>query len=479
MQSENFDDKLKQAAEQHHPNYDEKAWAKMEKLLDRELPQKEDRRRRFIFLLFLLLIGGGLWLLIDKPWQQGGSAKASGENPMSLEQGKSTNTSLPSSSNADKKEQPPAKPVSSNNRNEEVQNKAGSAAGIVMQEGPVHMDQKSKTVIAGRQNSDQGKFPVKSKKSVLVNENGLQVDVSSGAVDRKNKPANDKTIPEVKQQNDNTGDISNVIQGKQKVNDAPKAVAADIAGNPVQAVTDKPVQTPATGSKKDSIGASALSGQAAEKTAKTKGQNKKKNVLFFAFSAGPDISAVGFDKPGKVKLLTGAGVGYTIKGRWTIRTGFYSASKVYDAAPGDYKPSVSVLYPNYLEKISADCKVYEIPLTVGYNFGRSAKSIPFVSAGLSSFVMKKEKYDYYYLYPGNPQPTNSYTHIENNKYKHYFSVLSLSAGYQRRINSTFSLSAEPYLKLPLAGVGYGKVKLNSAGILFSLNISPTGAGAGK
>jgi len=34
------------------------------------------------------------------------------------------------------------------------------------------------------------------------------------------------------------------------------------------------------------------------------------------------------------------------------------------------------------------------------------------------------------------------------------------------------LTAEPYLKLPLGGVGYGKVKLNSTGILFSVSVKP-------
>src|SRR5215813_13603780 len=61
MQFENFDNKIWQAAEQHHPSYDEKAWSRMAKLLDKNLPQKDDRRRRiiFIFLLFLL-VGAGI-----------------------------------------------------------------------------------------------------------------------------------------------------------------------------------------------------------------------------------------------------------------------------------------------------------------------------------------------------------------------------------------------------------------------------------
>jgi hypothetical protein len=148
---------------------------------------------------------------------------------------------------------------------------------------------------------------------------------------------------------------------------------------------------------------------------------------------------------------------------------------VYDAKPADYKPSNPVLFPEYLKTISAECRVYEIPLTVAYNFGRSPKHGTFVAAGLSSFIMKKEEYRYKYQYPGSPDPWY-YTHKEENKFKHYFSSLSLSGGYQRRINKTFSLAVEPYFKLPLAGVGYGKIKLNNAGILFSLNVSPFQSG---
>ena len=70
MQFEDFDKKIIEAADNHHPAYDEQAWAKMEKLLNKYLPQKTADRRRFIFfLLFSLLLGGGIFLFINKPWQ--------------------------------------------------------------------------------------------------------------------------------------------------------------------------------------------------------------------------------------------------------------------------------------------------------------------------------------------------------------------------------------------------------------------------
>src|SRR5882724_1085077 len=60
MPDEEIIDKLvRDAANQHHPPYDDTAWGKMEVLLDKHLPQKKDRRRPIIFLLFFLLLGGG------------------------------------------------------------------------------------------------------------------------------------------------------------------------------------------------------------------------------------------------------------------------------------------------------------------------------------------------------------------------------------------------------------------------------------
>jgi hypothetical protein len=51
-------------------------------------------------------------------------------------------------------------------------------------------------------------------------------------------------------------------------------------------------------------------------------------------------------------------------------------------------------------------------------------------------------------------------------------VLNFSGGYTRNINKNFSLRAEPYAKFALGGVGYGKVNLNSGGVLFSAIIKP-------
>jgi hypothetical protein len=461
MQSENFDNKIKEAADQHHPNYDEKAWAKMEKLLDRHLPQKDDRRRRIIFfLLFLLLAGGGAWLAISKPWTQSNqtsiaknSFNKNGTGPSANSTKERTDKSTAGNIDADKdkvKETitvPVIKysVVSTQKKDIEPDENAFSS----------NRKKNSNSIVErGKENTSGYKqnkfFSGKNEKADQLAIDIAGPETKSKDKDREPVEKNATVISSLANNNKLTkSDNTKSIVAQPLVNEQPQHKIAEVKKD------DKPIEQPKTADKKE--------------TAKKSGGIKKTSSFFFSFSAGPDISSVGLDNPGKVRLSAGAGFGYTFNNRWTIRTGFYTGRKIYSANKYDYKPAVQPLNYNYLDNISADCKVYEIPLSVAYNFSRSAKHSLFASAGLSSYIMKKETYDYLYKYSGT---SYNYTKTINDENKHYFSVLTLSAGYQRKINRTFSIGAEPYFKLPLSGIGFGKVKLNSAGILFSLIVSP-------
>jgi hypothetical protein len=173
-----------------------------------------------------------------------------------------------------------------------------------------------------------------------------------------------------------------------------------------------------------------------------------------------------------VNLAYGAGLGYRVSKRFSIHSGFYIGRKVYTAAPEDYNPPTNfwTYYPN-LKHVDADCNVFEVPINIYYDLGISEKQNWFISTGLSSIFMKKEEYNYYYKPINSPQYVY-YSKTLENKNKHYFSILNLSGGYARKLSSTVSVKAEPYAKIALTGIGYGKVKLNSGGILFSATIQP-------
>ena len=83
--------------------------------------------------------------------------------------------------------------------------------------------------------------------------------------------------------------------------------------------------------------------------------------------------------------------------------------------------------------------------------------------------MKKEVYDFDYYDQGIYEKKQRIIENEN---KHSFCNLNFSVGYQYWLNKKWSIGFEPYLKLPLNGVGTGKVKVTSAGVLFNLTFKP-------
>jgi hypothetical protein len=190
--------------------------------------------------------------------------------------------------------------------------------------------------------------------------------------------------------------------------------------------------------------------------------------LSFSVSIGPDVSKAASSPTGKTAVVYGAGIGYT-RNRFTLRTGVYAAKKIYWADPSEYKLSYAPPPGTVFEGADANCYVINIPVKLSYNFEFRNKSYWFAGAGLSSYLMKRESYVYKYK--------TAWSYYEHpyeirNENKHYFSVLNLSGGYSRDLNKRVSISAEPYLEVPLTGIGAGKVHLSSGGILFTLGVKP-------
>jgi cytoskeletal protein RodZ len=442
MQSENFDKKIKDSLSQRPPGNDTPEWEKMEALLDKHMPaEKKDRRRIFFILFTFLLLGGSAFLI----WQN-------------------------SISNKNKKEITEIKSPKQNTETTE-NNKPGNSS----------ID-KEKTSSELPNNTDDQ--PVSSQKFIPIPQTGESIGQNlpgkkpeiDAAVAKtgKNKKANNPV--------DKKTDAANqTIDELVKNTEPERALIENLTKtDPVIAEKQEQAKEPEV---KQQIAENKNSEQkeeiketkpvAVEKTNDNKKKNKSSfaNNFFVTVSAGPDLSAVG-GNAGELKLGYGAGVGYQISKKFSVRTGFYAGRKVYTADPDDYYPPANfwAYYPN-LKNINANCKVYEIPVSVDYKISNSKKGSWFVSAGVSSLLMKKETYDYYFK--PNYSPTYvTYTKTINNQNKHYFSVLNLSGGYTRVLNKNISLQAEPYFKIAMTGVGYGKVKLNSGGVLFSAIIKP-------
>jgi len=480
MLSEDFDKKIREAADHHHPAYDEKAWSGMKKLLDKHLPEEKDDRRRYFFflLLFLLLGGGAAWYFLGT-----GSGGRKNQEVTSLQ-----------TSPADKVGNPTA------GVDVTTSSSAPDATGERTGDNKFDNDSPSDELNISAEDNEHDK-PVRFPGGTVAKTPAY----APGGITKTGKPGRLKSGNTYRDKQPSDKRANPVVADKRLVKteapvekqDPPPALAKktgdpsankDIAGVPVNPTEAALPAAPDPGNKNVDKNAAAESKQrpadATRNEEKKTGdqiiaKSKKKpapkrSTFFFAVSAGPDVSYTGNDKLGKMKLLGGAGIGYTYKDRFTLRSGFYTGRKVYTSSPGEYNPPAIfyTYYPN-LQKVEADCRVYEIPLLLSYHFGSRKKHGWFATAGISTIIMKEETYDYYYKYtPSGPTVHRQYSMYNENK--HFFSVMTLSAGYQRSLGKRVSVMAEPYLKLPMSGVGYGKVKLNSAGVLFSLSVKPFG-----
>lgn len=192
----------------------------------------------------------------------------------------------------------------------------------------------------------------------------------------------------------------------------------------------------------------------------TKKPKKKRSGFDGGITLGPDYNIAPSFTMGKIGFNGGLFLRYHVNNRLSLSVAAVYAKKVYGATPQDYK----FPYPTNYVKINADCNVLDVPLNVNYTFLDRPKSTWSAMAGASSYFMLKEKYDYYWA--NNTKRTREFS----NQNQHYFSVLNLGVTYERKTAGRLKWGLQPYVKVPLNGVGEGKVKLSSAGVSLQLSL---------
>ncbi|WP_159468742.1 hypothetical protein [Dyadobacter sp. 3J3] len=188
------------------------------------------------------------------------------------------------------------------------------------------------------------------------------------------------------------------------------------------------------------------------------------------FGYSPDISSVGlknFTKPGTAVSLL---IEYAVLPKLYIQTGVARSSKVYKAEGGEYAwPSSWNDQTARPYSTDATCKVIEIPLNLRYDISSNERSRWFAEAGASSYYMQNEKYNYNYKPHTYGVKWNDW---DGSTGWYLLSHINASAGYEYRFSKKLSLLAEPYVRIPVKKVGFGKVDLFTTGIWFSIRYTP-------
>ncbi|WP_041257480.1 hypothetical protein [Fibrella aestuarina] len=202
------------------------------------------------------------------------------------------------------------------------------------------------------------------------------------------------------------------------------------------------------------------------------------SVMVFA---SPDLSSIGlknFDRPGS---NMGVSVQYQLTDRLSLHTGAMLSTKRYQTYSDEYVWPNPPLHSHFYlvpQEIDGVCKMIDLPLNLRYDWllrprgdGR-APARWFATAGMTSYFIQRETYTYEFADPTDPR-IGMNTGWDNQKAgrpggSFGFSNINVSMGYERPITGRLSWQVEPFMKIPLKGVGVFRVKLISTGAFIGL-----------
>lgn len=194
--------------------------------------------------------------------------------------------------------------------------------------------------------------------------------------------------------------------------------------------------------------------------------------LSVRLAVAPDLSSIGLRNFARPGTNVGVLMEYRLAPRWSVQTGIIQSTKIYRASATDYELADYYRKAMYTIPQGADgqCKMLDIPVNIRYDVllkPRADGRVPsrwFVSGGVTSYIIEKE--DYVYKYSGYVHKAIPDWSGKSGSYG--FSQLNLSVGYERALTKRLSWQIEPFMKMPLKGVGYLNLNLLSTGTFFSI-----------
>ena len=183
--------------------------------------------------------------------------------------------------------------------------------------------------------------------------------------------------------------------------------------------------------------------------------------------AAPDLSGT---RPlnGKLSGNIGLMATYRLTSRLGVSAGVLYARKLYQTDFANYRPSDGWSNPQRTPRfVDADCQVLDIPVNLHFDIAHRRRAAWFVSAGVSSYLMLRETYDYTYPPHEYGYPKQFTLHNQN---RHILGIGNVAVGYRRQIGAATSITVQPFIKVPLTGIGNGNLKLYSSGIALSADV---------
>ena len=201
----------------------------------------------------------------------------------------------------------------------------------------------------------------------------------------------------------------------------------------------------------------------------TNAKTKINKGFYVGFIAGPDLSTVKLQSVEQLGYSLGAIVGYRINKHFSVETGLLWDKKYY-YTEGKYfsKDQLYVPPSAYIVNVNGNCNMFEIPISVRYDFASSISHGFFVSGGLSSYLMRQQNYTALVANSSSQWPAPFSSDSPSN---YFFSIIQFSAGYEFAVSGKTKIRIEPYVKIPIQGIGIGSLPISSTGLYLGITHS--------
>ncbi|MEO6720934.1 MAG: porin family protein [Ferruginibacter sp.] len=181
------------------------------------------------------------------------------------------------------------------------------------------------------------------------------------------------------------------------------------------------------------------------------------------------VAGVGFNKGKSMKFNTkgfnyGFIAGYQLSNRIALESGLIVNNPNY-VSKGEYfnmsKMAATMPAGMVINNLESNTTLLEIPLKIKYDVVKKNNAALFITGGISSYIITRETNNYNISMNGQP---DKMTGIYADKSYEIPAAIDLSVGYQKRVSSFLNIRVEPFLKIPIQGIGVGNLPVTSAGL---------------
>jgi hypothetical protein len=485
LSDKDLDRLSREAAEQSDVDLRPSGWEQVEQRLNKELPvQKEKDRRRFLWLFFILLVAGGsglVWMLTGKK-ENSITSKPNIQSAANTDNKTLTPVLTPSNpdpeaNNDIKTAKEKNSTIADNNTPNTAlsRNQNTSPEGSLYPENKTSGPNKVESIIRSKHKLPDSKLVADNKEKT-----------SGAVVINKPKKSDKKQLIHHFDSDHIITQPAGIDQANATVikpGEPDQSAKPDIQSVSTSASTRIPltIVTPfiITNNSEKVMPSNLIAGPGIEQMTNgiapkvqklNAGKSGFKHPISFGILTGIDNSRIhqtGNNKPG---YDIGFQVSYNFSRRWSVNTSFIFTKKNYSAEAKDFYPPKHY-WTTYVQltSLEGDCDMWDIPLNVRYNIIVKPGIKWFVNAGTSSYIMRNQAYTYYFIVNNYPAQKDWKTGSQQNE---WFKIINFSAGFEKALNKSWSLQTEPFVKLPVRGLGFGKMDISSYGIMLGVKYSP-------